>query len=98
MPIHLPIHQSSNHLILSLPYDSQKANKQETIRTKISKGNLRAVISRRYRGPIAERVMSKLPEFQNPQSYDLYIELIERLLNFDQDKLLKIAFDVYDFN
>ena len=42
--------------------------------------------------------MSKLPEFQNPQSYDLYIELIERLLNFDQDKLLKIAFDVYDFN
>lgn len=42
--------------------------------------------------------MQKLPEFQNQQSYDNYIELIEKLLNFEQDRLLKIAFDVYDFN
>ena len=38
---------------------------KKTIRTKLTKGNLRAAISRRYKGAIAERIISKFPEFHN---------------------------------
>ena len=64
----------------------------------MTKGNLRAAISRRYNGAVAERVVSKLPEFNISQEFDSYVELIEKLLNFEPDRLFKIAFDVYDFN
>ena len=70
----------------------------ETIRTKMTRGNLRASISRRYKGAIAERVVNLLQGFQNPVDFDSYIEMIEKLLNFDKDRLMKIAFDVYDYN
>lgn len=76
------------------------SKKQSTIiRTKLTKGNLRAAISRRYKGPIAERVISKFPEMRNAQDFESYIELIEKLINNDEsERLLKIAFDVFDFN
>jgi hypothetical protein len=64
----------------------------------LSKGNLRAAISRRYNGATAEKVVSKLPEFNNPQDFESYVELVEKLLNFETERLFKIAFDIYDFN
>ena len=64
----------------------------------MTRGNLRASISRRYKGAIAERVVNLLQGFQNPVDFDSYIEMIEKLLNFDKDRLMKIAFDVYDYN
>ena len=65
----------------------------------MTKGNLRAAISRRYKGAIAERVIAKLPEFSIPQDFEWYCEFIEKLVNTEQrDRLMKIAFDVYDFN
>jgi len=64
----------------------------------LAKGNLRAAISRRYNGGIAEKVVSKLPEFNNPQDFESYVDLIEKLLNFETERLFKIAFDIYDFN
>ena len=42
--------------------------------------------------------MQHFPEFQNAQDIDGYIELIEQLLNFKPERLMRIAFDVYDFN
>lgn len=42
--------------------------------------------------------MQKFPEFSINQSFDDFVALIEKLLNSDSDRLLKIAFDVYDFN
>ena len=39
-----------------------------------------------------------MPEFQNPQEFESYIELIEKIINFEPDRLFKMAFDVYDFN
>ena len=60
---------------------------------------MRAAISRRYKGAIAERVVSKFPEFHNAQDFDSYLELIERLINNDEtERLSKIAFDIFDFN
>jgi len=56
------------------------------------------VLSRRFNGPIAERIVQKLPEFLVSLEFDQYCELIEKLLNLETDRLLKIAFDVYDFN
>ena len=65
----------------------------------MTKGNLRAAISRRYKGAIAERVVSKLPEFHNAQDFDNYVELIEKLINNDEsERLSKMAFDIFDFN
>jgi len=55
--------------------------KAETIRTKLTKVNLRAAISRRFKAQISERVVSKFPEFQIAQEFDQYCELIEKMLN-----------------
>lgn len=43
-------------------------------------------------------MVSKLPELQNPLDFDSYVELVEKLLNHEPDRFLKIAFDVFDFN
>ena len=64
----------------------------------MTRGNLRAVISRRYKGTIAEKVVSKFTELRDPQELNEYVDFIENLLNFDKtDRLMKIAFEVYDF-
>ena len=76
----------------------QVATKQETIRTKMTRGSLRAIISRRYKGAIAEKIVNSLPGFTIPQDFDSYVEIIEKLLNHDVERLFRIAFDIYDFN
>ena len=30
--------------------------------------------------------------------FEPFVELMERLMNFERDRLLKIGFEVYDFN
>ena len=30
--------------------------------------------------------------------FEPFVELLERLMNFEKDRLMKIAFEVYDFN
>ena len=65
----------------------------------MTKGNLRAAISRRYKGAIAERIIKKFPEFHNAQDFDSYVDLIEKLINNDEtERLMRIAFDVFDYN
>ena len=63
----------------------------------MTRGNLRAVVTRRYKGNIAEKVVSKFSDLRDPQELNEYVDLIEKLLNFDSDRLMRIAFDVYDF-
>lgn len=73
--------------------------KSDTIRTKLTKGGFRACISRKYRGAIAERVVAKFQnDFQNALDFESYVNLVEKLLNSETERLMKIAFDVYDFN
>ena len=73
-------------------------SKSDVIRTKLAKGNLRAAISRRYKGAIAEKVVARFTEFANAQDFESYVDLIEKLLNFETERLMRIAFEVYDFN
>ena len=60
--------------------------------------NFRAAISRRFKAQIAERIVSKFPEFQIPQEFEQYCDLIEKMVNQENDRLWRIAFDVYDFD
>ena len=93
-----------HHVLLDLFRSKQdkkgkeENKKNEVIRTKLTRGNLRAAISRHYRGAISERIVSKFPEFLLALDFETYIELVEKLLNEQNDRLLKIAFDVFDFN
>ena len=64
----------------------------------MTKANLRTAISRRFKNSIAERVVQKFPEFQNPQDFDQYCEMVEKMLNQENDRFWRIAFDVYDYN
>ena len=64
----------------------------------MTKVTLRAAISRRFKAQIAERIVQKFPEFSIPQDFDQYCDLIEKLVNQDNDRLMRIAFDIYDFN
>ena len=56
---------SKNSKSLSKATDDKLSKIETVIRTKMTKGNLRAVIARRFNGVVAERVVSKLPEFAN---------------------------------
>ena len=96
-----------NHVLLDLfRAKSSKGRRQEdetkrseVIRTKLTKGGLRATLSRRYKGAIAEKVVSAIPGFHVAQDIDDYIAIIEKLLNDEtEERLMKIAFNVYDFN
>lgn len=42
--------------------------------------------------------MQKFPELAIPLEFNQYCELFEKLLNTDNDRLMRIAFDVYDYN
>ena len=43
-------------------------------------------------------MVQRFPEFSIAQDFHQYCDLIEKLLNTETDRLLRIAFDVYDFN
>ena len=58
---------------------------------------MKAHLSRQYKGRIAEKIIHQL-DFSLPLSFDAYIELLEKLLNFTPLKLKKIAFNVLNFN
>ena len=66
-------------------------------RTKLGKGALRAHLSRRYKGPVAEKILAALP-MAAPLELDEYADMVERLLNYESPKLLRMGFNVLDFN
>ena len=76
-----------------------KTNSEAVRYGKMTKVNLRAAISRRFKAVIAEKVVSKFPEFQNAQEFEQFCDIIEKALNQDNDdRLWKIAFEIFDFN
>ena len=68
------------------------------IRTKLYRKRLVGHLRRRYKQTVAERVVANFPELSIPMDYDSFVELMEKLINFDTDRLMKIAFDVYNYN
>jgi hypothetical protein len=58
---------------------------------------MKAHLSRQYKGRIAEKILNQL-DFTVALSFDGYIELLEKLMNFVPQKLKKIAFNVFNFN
>ena len=68
------------------------------MRTKLTRANLRAAVSRRFKAQIAEKVVQKFPEFQCPLEFEAYVELLEKMINLENDRLMKIAFDIFDYN
>lgn len=64
----------------------------------MTKQNLKAAIARRYRASIADKVIQKFPDLSTPQDFDQYCDIIEKMLNQENDRLWRIAFNVYDYN
>ncbi len=64
---------------------------------RLTKGKLLAYLSRRYKGPVA-KIMATVFDFSNHYDYDTFIEEIEQLINFKKEALLKMAFQVYDYD
>lgn len=64
---------------------------------RLTKGKLLAYLSRRYKGPVA-KIMATVFDFSNHYDYDTFIEEIEQLINFKKETLLKMAFQVYDYD
>ena len=66
-------------------------------RTKLYKGGLRAYLSRRYKGPAAEKILAGL-QMAGPLEFEEYCDLIEKLLNETPEKLLRLGWSVFDFD
>jgi Ca2+-binding EF-hand superfamily protein len=58
---------------------------------------MKAHLSKKYKGKIAEKILSSL-DFSMPLDFNGFIDMLERLLNISQDKLRRIAFNVFDFS
>ena len=73
-------------------------NDSFSIHTKLTKGNLRAAISRRYKGAIAGKIVARFTEFTNAQDFHSYCDFLEKIINNDMERMMRIAFELYDFN
>ena len=69
----------------------------QAARTNMNKGRLRAYLSKRYKGPVAEKIINGIG-MTVPLEFEEYIEMIEKLLNYTPEKLMRMAFNVFDFN
>lgn len=58
---------------------------------------MKAYLSKKYKGKIAEKIIPFL-DLSIPLDFNSYCETIEKLLNLSQDKLKRMAFNVFDFN
>lgn len=68
-------------------------------RTRLTKGKLKAILSQKYKGKVAEKIMSLFfSDLIVPLEYSKWIDLVEELLNSKKAKLQWIAFNVLDYN
>ena len=63
----------------------------------MTKGKLKAFLSQRYKGYVAQRIVQFF-DFSTNFDYDKFIDEIETLLNLRSEVLLKMAFSIYDFD
>lgn len=68
-------------------------------RARLTKGKLKALLSRKYKGKVAEKILHLFSSDMNTAlDFNQWFELIESLVNFKRDKLMRMAFTVFDFN
>ena len=70
---------------------------KEAHRVKLYKGGLRAYLSKRYKGAVAEKILTAL-QMTVPLELDEYADMIEKILNGAPERLLRMGFNVFDFN
>ena len=63
----------------------------------MTKGKMKAHLSKKYKGKIAEKVLTYL-DLSMPLDYTGFCDMLEKLLNVVPDKLKRMAFNVFDFN
>ena len=65
----------------------------------MTKGKLKAHLSKRYKGKIAEKIMYAFSDsMENPLDFNAWIDLLENLLNSKADILKLMIFKVLDYN
>ena len=56
-------------------------------------------MSRKYKGRIAEKIVSLFSSEMNVAlDFTAWVDLLESLLNYKKDRLLRMSFNVFDFN
>lgn len=58
---------------------------------------MKAYLSKRYKGKVGEKVLQVL-DLSVPLDFSSYCDMLERLLNYQQDKLKAMTFKVFDYN
>jgi Ca2+-binding EF-hand superfamily protein len=68
-------------------------------RARLTKGKLKALLSRKYKGRVADKILHLFSSDMNTVlDFNQWIELLESLLNFRKDRLMRMVFNVFDFN
>ena len=58
---------------------------------------MKAYLSKKYKGKVAEKILQFF-DLSVPMDFTQYVELLEKMLNFQGDRLKRMAFTVFDFN
>lgn len=65
----------------------------------MTKGKLKAWLSKKYKGKVAEKILSLFQSEMNvPLDFATWIDLLETLLNQYKERLKWVAFNVFDYN
>lgn len=75
----------------------KEKKKSQVSAARLTKGKLLAFLSRRYKGSVA-KIIAQYFDFSTHYDYETFIEEIETFMNFKRETLLKIAFQIYDYD
>lgn len=75
----------------------QEKRDSNIVRARLTKGKMKAHLSRKYKGRVAEKILEHL-DLSVPLDFGQYLDMLEKLMNFGQDKLKRVAFNVYNYN
>lgn len=59
----------------------QEKRESNVMRARLTKGKMKAHLSRKYKGKVADKILQHL-DFSVPLEYPAYCDLLEKLLNF----------------
>ena len=90
------INRSNPTLIDMFRNKSVKKKSIEPKMKKMNKGTLRAHLSKRYKGQVAEKIIQGLDLGLKPLDLNEYVDAIENLINFKKEQLLMIGFNIFD--
>ena len=88
--------EQNNFIVETFRQISQEKKDVYLQRIKLNKGKMKAYLSKKYKGRIAEKILSFM-DMSVPLTFEDYIDMIEKMINFQAEKMKKMTYRIFDF-